>query len=138
MARDWVELHKTSDPNILKGIVEFTETNDSFVPEANPSSGVVFKETTGRVDGPFGKGRQYNISGDLYEDFVPPPEPPPTQDESDLSVLIADDADDKTDMEALFLKVPGTWSATDQDSAFKMILRKTEIARLQTVTGKIE
>ena len=135
MSRNWVELHKTLDPNILKGIVTFVERDD-FVPQSSPNSVVIFFETTGRIDGPFGKDRQYNISGDLFEDFVPPPPPPPTQEETELDALVIDDATDKQDMIDLFALPIVDWTQPDRDSAAKMSLRKLEIIRLQTIVDK--
>jgi len=136
MARDWVELHTTSDPDILLGISEFTNQNDSLVPEANPNSIVRFIETTGRLDGPFGTGRQYIISTDTFEDFIPPPEPPPTLEETELEDLIAKDATDHADMQILLNLAIPSWTQADRDSAAKMSLRKLEITRLQTIVAK--
>jgi len=126
MARDWVELHKTIDPNIFDGISEFTNQDDDLVPQSNPNSRVSYLETTGRVDGPFA-GRQYVRNTNSWQDTPIPPTPPPTR----LETLQADDESDKATEDTLLAKDPATWTQTDRDTASQMQLRKGEINRLK-------
>ncbi len=133
MARDWTETHTTDDPDILKGVAEFTRQDDK-VPEASPSSKVRFIETTGRSDGPFGSGRQYVISTDTFEDFVEDPPPPPTLDETRLATLEADNAAEDANVDALLAN--STWNATDRDAANRNMLRQSAIVDLRNRLGK--
>ena len=128
MARDWVELRATSDPNLFDGVVEF-QTRDDIVPEYPPGRTTVL-ETTSRVDGPWA-GRQYLRGTDAWQDKPAPPAPPgPTPAEQRLIDLIADDATDKAAEDVLLAKAFTTWTQADRDQCQQMQLRKAEINRL--------
>jgi len=132
MAKDWVELHKTSDPDIFDGIVEF-QTRDT-IPEYPPQSIVSALETTNRTDGPFA-GRQYLESTDTWQDKPVTPPPPVRPEKSELDALITADAAAATAMNTLLVKAPSGWTDTDRSSSQRMTLRKAEIQRLKSILG---
>ena len=135
MARDWVETHTTEDSDILKGVAEFTRQDDK-VPEASPSSVVRFIETTSRIDGPFGSGRQYVISTDLFEDFVEPPAPPPTAEENRLFGLETAKAANATALDNLIDSDETQWGNTEITASLHSLLREQKIQELKKKLGK--